>query len=147
VAVRDLDRARADYETLGFQILPGGHFPGGASNDPADKLAADKRAIALPMFFIEYVPDPNDHRKRSDKSHQPNYVVGVRAIWVGVHTLVLLGSPMLAMAVEIPRQRPPCMLRPGTTLRRSNQYMSLVRTYIAAHRRLSRYHERFVVEP
>jgi catechol 2,3-dioxygenase-like lactoylglutathione lyase family enzyme len=32
VAVRDLDRTRADYQTLGFQVQPGGHFPGGASN-------------------------------------------------------------------------------------------------------------------
>jgi len=173
VAVRDLDRSRADYETLGFQVQPGGHFPGGASNaiidlddhfylelitapddakgddatiiqfakahegamyfglnvssakdtadglkahnfdvqgptpgsvmsehdttppapqwysvDPADKPAAEKRAIALPMFFIEYVPAPNDHRTPSDKSRQPNYVVGVRAIWIGVHDLV-----------------------------------------------------------
>jgi len=172
VAVQDLDRARADYETLGFQVLPGGHFSGGASNaiidfddhfylelitapddakgddatiiqfakahegamyfglnvssakitadglkahnfdvqgptpgsvmsdhdttppapqwysvDPADKPAPDKGAIALPMFFIEYVPAPKDHRKPSDKSRQPNYVVGVRAIWVGVHDL------------------------------------------------------------
>jgi hypothetical protein len=173
VAVLDLNRTRADYETLGFQVLPGGHFPGGASNaiidladhfylelitapddakgddatiiqfakahegamyfglnvssaretadglkahnfdvqgptpgsvmsehdatppspqwysvDPVDKPAADKRAIALPMFFIEYVPALNDHRKPSEKSRQPNDVVGVRAIWVGVHDLV-----------------------------------------------------------
>jgi len=173
VAVRDLDRTRADYQTLGFQVQPGGHFPGGASNaiigledhfylelitapddakgddatiiqfakaheggmyfglsvssakdtaeglkahnfnvlgptagsvmsegdttppapqwysvDPADKPAAGKRAIALPMFFIEYVPAPNDHQKPSDKSRHSNHVVGVRAIWVGVHDLV-----------------------------------------------------------
>jgi hypothetical protein len=172
VAVLNLDRARADYETLGFKVQPGGHFPGGASNaiiglddhfylelitapddakgddatviqfakahegamyfglsvasakdtaaglkahnfdvqgptpgsvmsehdatppapqwysvDPADKPAADKRAIALPMFFIEYVPAPNDHRKPSHQSGQSNAVVGVRAIWVGVHDL------------------------------------------------------------
>ncbi|MGH8199814.1 MAG: VOC family protein, partial [Steroidobacteraceae bacterium] len=173
VAVRDLDRARADYETLGFQVLAAGHFPGGASNaiigledhfylelitapddakgedatitqfakahegamyfglsvssakdtaeglkarnfnvegptpgsvmserdttppppqwysvDPADKPAVGKRAIALPMFFIEYLPAPNDHRKPSDRSRQSNGVVGVRAIWVGVHDLI-----------------------------------------------------------
>ncbi len=172
VAVRNLERTRADYATLGFHVLPGGHFPGGASNaiieledhfylelitapddakgadatiiqfakahegamyfgmsvasakhtadglkarnfdvegptpgsvmserdktppapqwysvDPADKPAADKRAIALPMFFIQYLPAPNEHRKRPGKSRQSNCVVGVRAIWIGVHDL------------------------------------------------------------
>jgi hypothetical protein len=51
VAVRDLDRTRADYETLGFWVQPGGHFPGGASN-AITGLDDD--------FYLELITAPDD---------------------------------------------------------------------------------------
>src|SRR5271154_3800481 len=51
VAVRDLDQTRADYKTLGFQVLPGGHFPGGASNAIID---LDDH------FYLELITAPDD---------------------------------------------------------------------------------------
>lgn len=76
VAVRDLDRTRADYETLGFQVLPGGHFPGGASNaiiDYEDAVTGVPRCL-----WTE--PEPKLLTQHSNGSHAARPVCLARAI-------------------------------------------------------------------
>jgi catechol 2,3-dioxygenase-like lactoylglutathione lyase family enzyme len=54
--------------------------------NPADKPAAGKRGIVLPIFFIEYVSAERREKLRAEgQMDHPNTAMGIHAVWFAVH--------------------------------------------------------------
>jgi catechol 2,3-dioxygenase-like lactoylglutathione lyase family enzyme len=56
------------------------------SVSPADKPAAEKKAITIPIFWIEYVsPERREKRRAEGSMNHPNTAIGIHAVWFAVH--------------------------------------------------------------
>jgi catechol 2,3-dioxygenase-like lactoylglutathione lyase family enzyme len=56
------------------------------SVSPADKPAADKKAMTLPIFWIEYVSAERREKRRAEgQMEHPNTAIGIHAVWFAVH--------------------------------------------------------------
>ena len=56
------------------------------SVSPADKPAADKKAMTLPIFWIEYVSaERREKRRAAGLMDHPNTAMGIHAVWFAVH--------------------------------------------------------------
>jgi catechol 2,3-dioxygenase-like lactoylglutathione lyase family enzyme len=54
--------------------------------DPADKPAADKKGITIPIFWIEYVSaERREKRRAAGLMDHPNTAMGIHAVWFAVH--------------------------------------------------------------
>src|SRR5208337_5342398 len=53
---------------------------------PADKPAADKKGITIPIFWIEYVSAERRKKRRAEGlMDHPNTAMGIHAVWFAVH--------------------------------------------------------------
>jgi hypothetical protein len=54
--------------------------------NPADKPAADKKGITIPIFWIEYVSaERREKRRAAGLMDHPNTAMGIHAVWFAVH--------------------------------------------------------------